>query len=95
VPYDKLSDKEKMGINARLKAKVDPMFFGADNIPAQYMPEFKASLKPGGKVPVVIPEDVHIVVSGSAPGYSFGWSYFKSAHQTRLIKGATLTVSGK
>ncbi len=95
VPYEKLSDKEKQGINARLKAKVDPMFFGADNVPDHYVAEFKATLQSGGKVPVVIPEDIHIVVSGSAPGYSFGWSYFKSAHQTRLIKGATLTASGK
>jgi hypothetical protein len=95
VPYEQLSEKEVQGIQSRLKAKVDPMFFGADNVPDNYMRRFKATLKAGGKVPVILPDDLHIVVSGSAPGYTFGWSYFKSAHQTRLIKDALLTESGR
>lgn len=48
-----------------------------------------------GKVPVVNPEETHIIVSGSVPGYSFGMSYLRSAHKTKLIKGATLTKSGR
>jgi hypothetical protein len=95
IPYEQLSDKEIHGIQARLKAKKDPMFFGADNVPDKYLAGFKEALKPGGKVPVIMPDDLHIVVAGSAPGYTFGWTYFKSAHQTRLIKGATLTDSGR
>ena len=42
----------------------------------------------GGRVPVVNPEDIHIIVSGSIPGYSFGMSYFRTAHKTKLIKKA-------
>jgi len=52
-------------------------------------------LKPGGKVPMVNPNDIHLVVAGSVPGYSFGMRYFHTAHQTKLIKGAALTKSGR
>jgi hypothetical protein len=63
-------------------------------IPDSFLPEFRKSLKPGGKVPVMNPDDIHIVVSGTIPGYSFGMRYMRTAHRTKPIKGATLTRSG-
>jgi hypothetical protein len=61
---------------------------------------FKDVLKPGGKVPVVIsPEDIHILIAGGIPGYTFGKShtrapYASTSHQIKLIRGATLTKVG-
>jgi hypothetical protein len=95
VPYEELIDKEIQGIQDRINTKAGGMFFDNDAIPEAQMSLFTEALKPGGKVPVVDPDNIHIVVSGSIPGYSFGMSYFRSAHQTKLIKGAALTVAGR
>lgn len=95
VPYEKLTAEEIRGINDRINTKPGGMFFRNDAIPDELMPVFKAALKPGGKVPVVNPKDIHIIVAGSIPGYSFGMTYFRGAHETRLIKGAALTKSGR
>ena len=54
-------------------------------------------------MPLLIrPEDANIIVAGGIPGYSFGTSYFsmppavgKTALQTKLIRGATLTKAGR
>ncbi len=90
VPYEELSPREIQGIHDRINTKAPDMdiFYPHDAIPEKRLPVIIESLKPGGKVPVVNPEDIHIVVSGSIPGYSFGMSYFRTAHKTRLIKGA-------
>ena len=59
---------------------------------------FQEALKDGGKVPSLQrPEDIHILVAGGSPGYSFllGYSGPNWAHQTRKIQGATLTKSGR
>jgi hypothetical protein len=97
VPYEELSEQEIQGIHDRINTKPPDIdiFYPHDAIPEDRLPVIKESLKPGGKVPVVNPEDIHIVVSGSIPGYSFGMSYFRTAHKTKLIKGATLTESGR
>jgi hypothetical protein len=95
VPYEELTAKEIKGIRDRTNTKPGGMFFVNDAISENLLPLFKEGLKPGGKIPVVNPEDIHIVVSGSIPGYSFGMPYFRGAHQTRVIRGATLTKSGR
>jgi hypothetical protein len=97
VPYEELTEPEIQGIHDRMNTKRPDMdiFYAHDAIPAERLPVIKESLKPGGKVPVVNPEDIHIIVSGSIPGYSFGMSYFRTAHKTQKIQGATLTQSGR
>jgi hypothetical protein len=97
VPYEELSEREIQGIRDRMDTRPPDIdiFYPHDAIPEDRLPVIKDSLKPGGKVPVVNPEDIHIVVSGSIPGYSFGMSYFRTAHRTKLIRGATLTRSGR
>jgi hypothetical protein len=97
VPYEELRPQEIQGLNDRMNTKrpdID-IFYPHDAIPEDRLPVIKESLRPGGKVPVVNPEDIHIVVSGSIPGYSFGMSYFRTAHKTKLIRGATLTKSSR
>jgi hypothetical protein len=97
VPYEELDEREIQGIYDRINTKPPDIdiFYPHDAIPKERIPVIKESLKPGGKVPVVNPEDIHIIVSGSIPGYSFGMSYFRTAHKTKLIRGATLTESGR
>lgn len=97
VPFEELTEQELQGIRARMNTKPSDIdiFFAHDAIPEDRLPVIKESLKPGGRVPVVNPEDIHIVVSGSTPGYSFGMSYFRTAHKTKLITGAALTKYGR
>jgi hypothetical protein len=97
VPYEELTEREIQGIHDRINTKPSDIdiFFAHDAIPEKRLPVIKESLKPGGKVPVINPEDIHIVVSGSIPGYTFGLSYFRTAHKTKLITGAALTKSGR
>ena len=70
-------------------------------VPQERKEFFKTMLKPGGKVPVMIsPENVHLFVSGGAPGCAFSFSYYRlppynhTALMTRKITGATLTKAG-
>jgi hypothetical protein len=95
VPYEKLSAEEIKGIEDRINNKPGGMFFANDAIPESQLPLFEEALKPGGRVPAVNSDEIHIIVSGSIPGCSFGMSYLRSAHKTKLIKGATLTPSGR
>lgn len=97
VPYEELSVQEIRGLNDRINTKPPDIdiFYPHDAIPKDHLPVIINSLKPGGKVPVVNPEDIHIIISGSIPGYSFGMSYFRTAHRTKMIRGATLTKSGR
>jgi hypothetical protein len=95
VPYEQLSPEEIQGIKDRMNTRPGGAFFANDAIPESRLPLYRRALKPGGKVPVVDPEDIHIVVSGSIPGYSFGMSYIRSAHRTKPIRGAALTRSGR
>jgi hypothetical protein len=75
----------------------------ADMIPSDRLSMFQETLKPGGKIPVLItPKDIHIIVAGTAsgvPGSVVWFSYIKAvykwtSHQTKLIRGATLTEAG-
>ena len=97
VPYEDLTIREIQGIHDRINTKPSDIdiFFPHDAVPESRIPVILESLKPRGMVPVVNPEDIHIVVSGSIPGYTFGLSYFRTAHMTKLIQGATLTNSGR
>jgi hypothetical protein len=101
VPYEELSPEEVRGIQERIEASVAGGIILSDVIPQNRIPVFKETLKPGGKVPVVIsPEDIHIIVAGGIPSYTFGISYIRAphtptSHQTKLIRGATLTKAGR
>jgi hypothetical protein len=97
VPYEELTAKEIQGIHDRINTKAPDIdiFFPHDAIPEKHLPAITSALKPGGKVPVVNPDDIHIIVAGSVPGYSFGMSYYRTAHKSKLIRGATLTKSGR
>ncbi len=95
VSYEDLTNQEIKGIQDRINLEPGGLYYFQDAIPDSFLPTFKESLKPGGKVPVMNPDDIHIVVSGTVPGYSFGMRYMRTAHQTKLIKGATLTKSGR
>ncbi len=95
VPYEELSEQEIRGLRDRINTKPPDMdiFYAHDAIPKERLPVIKESLRPGGKVPVVNPEDIHLVVSGSIPGYTFGMSYFRTAHKTKRITGIASTRS--
>jgi hypothetical protein len=101
VPYEELSPEEVRGIQERIEASVAGGIILSDVIPQNRIPVFKETLKPGGKVPVVIsPEDIHIIVAGGIPSYTFGISYIRAphtptSHQIKLIRGATLTKAGR
>ena len=86
VPYEELSEGEIAAIRERIGTKPGGLFFKNDAIPQNRLEEVKAALNPGGRMPVAFKEDLHVIVSGSIPGYSFGLTYFRSAHDTRHIE---------
>lgn len=93
IPYEDLTPEEIAAIQRRIDA---------GEIPQSSIPIFKENLKAGGKVPLLDrPEDIHIIVAGGIPSYTFGMTYFSrplyapTAHQTKLIRGATLTKAGR
>jgi len=93
IPYEKLTPAEIASIQPRIDS---------GEIPADRVAVFKEALKPGGKLPILDrPEDIRIVVAGGIPGYTFGMMYFReglyapTSDQTRKIRGATLTKSGR
>jgi hypothetical protein len=86
VPYEELSEREVQGLRDRINTKPGGLFFANDAIPDDQVEKVKAAMKPGGKVPVVYPQDLHVIVSGAIPGYSFGMTYFHSSHVTRPIE---------
>jgi hypothetical protein len=101
VPYEELKPEEIRAIEERIDVSMVGGSIQADIIPQDRIPVFKEALKPGGKVPVVItPADLPIFVAGGIPAYSFGLSYIRApykpfSHQTKLIRGATLTKAGR
>ncbi len=104
VPFEDLRREEIRGLEDRIQGSIDGDMLFADTIPPERMPEFQEALKPGGKVPVLIsPKDINFIVAGSGagvPGLVVWLSYIKAvykltSHQTKLIRGATLTRSGK
>jgi hypothetical protein len=97
VPYEQLSSQKIRGINDRINTAPPDIdiFHPHDAIPRDRLKLINGSLRLGGRIPVVNPEDIHIIVSGSIPGYSFGMPYFRTGYKTKLIEGATLTRSGR
>jgi hypothetical protein len=101
VPYEELSPEEVRAIQERIEGSVAGGMILSDIIPQNRITVFREVLKPGGKVPVVIsPEEIHIIVAGGIPGYTFGISYIKApyaptSNQIKLIRGATLTKAGR
>jgi hypothetical protein len=88
VPYEQLTHREIQSLHDRIDTKPGGPFFANDAIPDDQLPGVKDALKPGGRVPVVYPGDLHVIVSGSIPGYSFGMGYFRSAHMTKRVESA-------
>ncbi len=93
IPYEQLTPAEIASIQPRIDS---------GEIPPDRVPVFMEALKPGGKLPILDrPEDIRIVVAGGIPGYSFGMTYYReglyapTSDQTRKVRGATLTRSGR
>ena len=89
VPYDRLSPSTIKEV----QLMVDDRRIRPDRIPV-----FKEALTPGGKIPIVqSPDDFKIIVVGGVPGYTLQFYYGGPnwAHQTKKIRGATLTRPGR
>ncbi|UCC17150.1 MAG: hypothetical protein JSU58_00965 [Dehalococcoidales bacterium] len=90
--YEELREEEVTSITMAMELGI---------VPPERKELFEAALKPGGKVPVMMsPENVHLFVSGGAPGCAFSFNYYRlppynqTALMTRKITGATLTKAG-
>jgi hypothetical protein len=104
IPFEEFGPDEVRSLQDRIKGSIEGGMLFADMIPQYQLPVFQEALKSGGKVPVLIsPKDIHIIVAGTAsgvPGSVVWFSYIKAvykwtSHQTRLIRGATLTKAGR
>jgi hypothetical protein len=106
VPYEKLSAEEKRGIKDWIDTSIAGEGIMGLRLPPDRISFFQEAFKPGGKVPLITtPEDIHIMVVGYGAGggvlggvheLSFGRPLYKpTSHQTRPIKGATLTKAGR
>jgi hypothetical protein len=95
VRYEDLTNREMQRIQESINIKPGGLYYYERAAAKSFIPKIQEALKPGGRVPMVNPDDIHIVVAGSVPGYSFGMRYFHTAHQTKQIRGATLTKSGR
>ncbi len=87
VPFSTLSQREINDLEGALSA---------GQLPTRVLS--KDQLKEGGMIPVFSgPEHIHIVVVGGMPGYAGIWCYPgpRSGHQTKRIRGAILTSSGR
>ena len=98
VPYEELSPKEIQSIQGKIKISIAGEGLVGGRIPPDRIPVFQEALKPGGKVPMVItPEDIQLFVVGyPVGGQIVQMSYHRApykwnSHQTKLIRGATLT----
>jgi hypothetical protein len=103
IPFEEFGPDEVRGLQERIKGSIEGGMLFADMIPPDRLSVFEEAFKPGGKIPVLItPKDIHIIVAGTAsgvPGSVVWFSYIKAvykwtSHQTRLIRGATLTKAG-
>ncbi len=101
VPYEELSPEEIQGIQGKIKLSIAGEGMPCQRIPPDRIPVFQEAVKPGGKVPVLVtPEDIHLMVVGYPTGGSlFSLAYHRApykwgAHETKLIRGATLTEAG-
>ena len=87
IPYSDFSEREKRSLGLAIAdGKIPPNVVSKDQI------------KEGGTIPVASsPDFIHIVVVGGMPGYTGVWCYPgpNYGHQTRPIRGATLTKGGR
>jgi hypothetical protein len=104
IPFEEFGPDELRNMQDRIKGSIEGDMLFADTIPPDRLSVFQEALKPGGKIPLLIsPQDIHIVVAGTAsgvPGSVVWFSYIKAvyrwkSHQTKLIRGATLTKAGR
>jgi len=102
VPYEELSPEEIKGIKAKIEVSIAGKGQHTERIPPDLISVFQEALKPGGKVPVLITsKDIHLIVVGyPVGGQIIMMSYHRApykweAHQTKLIRGATLTKAGR
>ena len=102
IPYEELSPKEIKGIQGKIELSIKGEGVYSQRIPPELIPVFKEALKPGGKVPILMtPEDIHLFVAGYPVGGQIIQMAFHrpmytwSSHQTKLIRGATLTKAGR
>ena len=102
VPYEELGPKEIKSIKERIEISIEGKGLVGGRIPPDRIPAFQEALKPGGKVPIVItPEDIHLFVVGYPVGgqivqMSYHRAPYKwSSHQTKPIRGSTLTKAGR
>ncbi len=96
VRYEDLSPAEVQSIEVALGQGYEYV------IPPERRQVFIDSLKPGGLVPVQIsPRDITMFIAGNAPGDASGFDYLRlppykpAGILTKLVKGATLTKSGR
>jgi len=102
VPYEELSPKEIQSIKGRIDISIAGEGLVGGRIPPDRISVFQEALKPGGKVPIVVtPDDIHLFVVGyPVGGQIIQMSYHRApykwnSHQTKLIRGATLTKAGR
>ena len=104
IPFEEFGPDEVRSLQERIKGSIEGDMLFADMVPPDRLSVFQEALKPGGKIPVLItPKDIHIIVAGTAsgvPGSVVWFSYIKAvykwtSHQIRLIRGATLTKTGR
>jgi len=87
IPYSEVTEKERKALGKVIEEKrLPPNILSLDN------------LKEGGTIPVASgPNRIHIIVAGGMPGYTGVFAYPGPAfgHETKLIRGATLTNAGR
>jgi hypothetical protein len=104
IPFEEFGPDELRGMVERIKGSIEGGMLFADMIPPDRIAVFQDALKPGGRIPLLIsPKDIHVIVAGAGtgvPGSVVWFSYIKAvykwtSHQTKLIRGATLTKAGR
>lgn len=87
IPYSDFSEREKRALKLAIgDGRIHPHVLSNEQ------------LKESGMIPLVSsPDFIHIVVVGGMPGYTGVWCYPgpNYGHQTKLIRGATLTQAGR
>jgi len=89
MPYSELNANTRRALNSMIEDGL---------IRPDRVEVFTESFQEGGMVPVAqSPEDIHIMVAGGSPGYSFllGYSGTNWAHETKKVTHATLTEAGR
>lgn len=89
VPYERLSANARREVRRMIQDR---------QIRPDRAPLFEEGLKEGGLVPALqSPDDIHIMVAGGSPGYSFllGYTGPNFAHETKKVTHATMTKAGR